>query len=71
MEFNKNYLGHKFVKLKKYGFDCDYICNFCGVEVMYEIIKDEENYYIVEDADTVKEILNIDCNNFIVKNIIE
>ncbi len=65
---NKEYLNHSFgeaINNKRFGYDY-YICMNCNIKVYYNITFE---VYYYQDKDWKK--LNLNCEEWIIKNIIE
>lgn len=63
-DLKQDYLGHRLVKFMRFNYDKDYICEICGYAVllyMNNITNCSYYYYIV----------NLTCEEYIIKTIIE
>ncbi len=74
-EFNKIYLGHNFEEYNDYGCD-DYKCKICGIVVYFNddvegLTDNEDDQYNIIVNDEIEESSIINCNEWIIKNIIE
>ena len=65
--FNENYLGHNLVRLEKYNINEDYVCTKCGIEIFYEL----ETYYLIKGYHDTEGFCVINCEEFMIKSIIE
>lgn len=68
--FNPNFLGHELILYTKFYPTDDYICVKCKIK-LYHIGYDKDNYLIFENQDTNEGICKVNCEEFIIKGIIE
>ena len=84
MTFDKNYLDHELIPTNKYGINNDFICKKCNVELHYasasSLIDDDDSYYFIKTlygekfgliSNAVDGVCTINCEEYIIKNIIE
>lgn len=70
--FDKNYLGHNFVKYVgevagEFSYDC--ICSKCKIRIVYNQEYEAKQYILCDDVGVYLECLS--CSEHIIKNIIE
>ena len=63
--FNKNYLGHNLIPLKKYYETGDYICTICKIELYYE------HYYDKYNSILGGGFCELNCKEYFIKSILE
>lgn len=64
--FDKNYLGHNLSTLLKYCISNDFVCTYCGIEIYYF-----NKQYITLINGKSYGICEINCEQYIIKNLIE
>lgn len=71
--FNRFHYGHDFIKYTCFGFLNDYQCTKCKMVIEYYYFKNQ--YFIITvhgpNSYSNNETVNISCDEFIIKNIIE
>lgn len=78
MKFDKNYLGHQFDKKIDFSYTLDqsqyYQCSKCNCYVSFRYEKRYSKYYLFMKSllDPIKVyMLDMDCNSFIIKSLLE
>ncbi len=69
--FDKNYLGHYFLKYKYDKFGYDFKCETCGIIIWIEGNYSDSYYMINNKGYHTFLKVNLSCNDFIIKGIIE
>jgi hypothetical protein len=65
----RHFLGHKFIGRKSYNEDFYLVCIECGIYAFQYSSGDKIDLYYVVDYDVV--MLNISCNEFMIKKLLE
>lgn len=74
----ESYLTHRLIPLEKYGVIGDCVCKICGVELYYESFQNLNEFYFTKNKIgehsincETEGICSINCEEYIIKNIIE
>lgn len=65
---NKNYLNHNFIEMKRNN---DYICSKCKIMIWYYEGLKTQYWMLFNNTVSAGILLNLTCNEMIIKNIIE